>query len=455
MKNWHWGVSGLFIVCFALIGLAPGAFAQVSIGYDGEFYAKPVKCDVSPSTVITMQNWMQYRDCFSLGVQHFFQGDLFYKMPADVQITVGPQHNWTLPKPYVEATEKYGSQTRLVQQPDGRYRLDNYVAGLPFPNPSGPDKGTEIMANDTYKMQGYLVAVSLGMGNWAQLIVRDRFGNYAPEVADGTYRQLAYNWETDQGVPRVDPLAGGAWYSEWIMLERPEQSKYTAVLTLFWQDNMKDEDDYAFVPALRRSLRLSSSARCAPLLGTDMVKDDQRVGWNGGVGKFVGKWLRDQKLLTLQNMNAAAAGHFPQEYDDVLGWPKPSWGQWETRDVYVVDVRRIPSLNPGYCYGSRVDYVDKQYYGNLAEDIYDTNMKLWKVMWSAGTPEPLDNYGEQMGVCGIVENYWDVQNDHVSYITNFNPAQPGKCAYWDSQVPKDWNNVTKYATPAGLSQVMQ
>jgi len=68
-------------------------------------------------------------------------------------------------------------------------------------------------------------------------------------------------------VPRVDPIAAGAWYAEWLMVEQPEQSKYTAALTLFWQDNLKDEDDYAFVPALRRSLRLSSTARCAPLLG--------------------------------------------------------------------------------------------------------------------------------------------------------------------------------------------
>jgi hypothetical protein len=430
----------LFVICLGLLMPAAAALAD---------------CNVSPGTVVTNQNWMQYKDCFSEGVQHFWQGDMFYKMPDDVAIKVGPQHSWTLPKPFVEATEKYGGQTRLVKQADGKYKLENYVAGVPFPNPSGPDKGTEIMANDTYKMQGYLVVAGWDMGNWAQLIVRDRFGNFAPEVADGTYRQLAYNWEVDQGVPRVDPLAGGAWYSEWIMIDLPEQSRYTAVLTLFWQDNLKDEDDYAFVPALRRSLRLSSSARCAPLLGTDMVKDDQRVGWNGGVGKFVGKWLRDQKLLTLFKMNGAAAGHFPDEYDGVLGWPKPSWGEWETRDTYVVDVRRIPELNAGYCYGSRVDYVDKQYYGNVAEDIYDANMKLWKVVWTAGTPGPLDNYGEQPGACGIVENYWDVQNDHVSYITNFNPAQPGKCALWDSKVPPQWNNVQKYATPAGLAQLMR
>jgi Conjugal transfer protein/Protein of unknown function (DUF1329) len=260
-------------------------------------------------------------------------------------------------------------------------------------------------------------------------------------------------WQSDQGVPRVDPLAAGAWYSEWLMVEQPEQSKYTAALTLFWQDNLKDEDDYAFVPALRRSLRLSSTARCAPLLGSDMVKDDQRVGWNGGVGKFVGKWLRDQKLLTLEEMNGQAAGTFPGEYDGVLGWPKPSWGDWETRDTYVVDVRRIPELAPGYCYGSRVDYVDKQYYTNIAEDIYDTNLKLWKVVWVGQSPTQLDNYGEQPAACGIVETYWDVQNDHVSYVTSFNPK--GTCVLNDSKVPPQWNNVRKYATPAGLNMLMQ
>ena len=438
MSSSRWRSGLLLAICVGLLAPAAGALAD---------------CNVSPGTVITKQNWMQYKDCFSEGVQHFWQGDLFWKMPDGVAIKVGPQHNWTLPKPYVEATEKYGGQTRLVKQADGRYKLDNYVAGLPFPNPSGPDKGTEIMANDTYKLQGYLVAVAVELGNQGAFYTKDRFGNYSPEIVDATYRQLAYNWETDQGVPRIDPQANGAWYSEWIMVEQPEQSRYTAVLTLFWQDNLKDEDDYAFVPALRRSLRLSSSARCAPLLGSDMIKDDQRVGWNGGVGKFVGKWLRDQKILTLAQMNPKAPGNFPGEYDGILGWPKPDWGEWETRDAYVVDVRRIPELSAGYCYGSRVDYVDKQYYGNIAEDIYDSNMKLWKVMWVASTPTQLDNYGEQLGTCGIVENYWDVQNDHVSYITSFNPA--GACSLWDKKVPQQWDNVVKYATPAGLSMLMR
>src|SRR5260370_16826741 len=102
-----------------------------------------------------------------------------------------------------------------------------------------------------------------------------------------------------------------------------EQSKFTTVLTIFWQDNLREEDDYVFVPALRRSLRLSASARCSPLFGSDAIKDDQRYGWNGGVGKFTGKWLRDMKLFSLVPIHA----NLPPPIKNLhrfISFPKPS-----------------------------------------------------------------------------------------------------------------------------------
>jgi hypothetical protein len=57
-------------------------------------------CNPPPGTVVTKQNWTQYKDCFSDGVQgSFWQGTYFWKMPNDVQIRVGPQHTFILPKP--------------------------------------------------------------------------------------------------------------------------------------------------------------------------------------------------------------------------------------------------------------------------------------------------------------------------------------------------------------------
>jgi Protein of unknown function (DUF1329) len=409
-------------------------------------------CSVKPGTVITKQNWTQYKDCFTYGEQRFWQGDLFWKMPEDVEIHVGQEHRWTLPKPYVDATEKYGGQTRLVKQPDGLYKLENYVAGLPFPNPSEPDKGTKIAANVTYKMQGYQWGQFTDMGAAATQYTKDRFGNSAPTILDWTYHQTAYNWESDQGVPAVNPQAAGSWYTQWIMQQTPEQSKYTTVLTVFYQDNLRFEDDYVFVPSLRRSLRLSASARCAPNFGSDGIKDDQRYGWNGGVGMFTGKWLRDMKLLTLVTMDTKLPASLAN-YDGFLGWAKPSWGDWETRDVYVDDIRRSPEFATGYCYGSRVDYIDKQYYTSLAEDIYDAQLQLWKVFVFSTATKNLDNYGEQMWMGGIAYDIWDVQNDHVTLSGTANPK--GLRIWWDKEFPERYRDLIKYGTPNGLSMVMR
>jgi hypothetical protein len=38
---------------------------------------------------------------------------------------------------------------------------------------------------------------------------------------------------------------------------------------------------------------------------------------------------------------------YPDNDDGMLGFPKPSWGDWETRDVYVVDFRQTPEFAAG------------------------------------------------------------------------------------------------------------
>jgi hypothetical protein len=53
------------------------------------------------------------------------------------------------------------------------------------------------------------------------------------------YRQLAHN--TEPGVPREEPNSKDLWYSEWAAVEEPEQTKYTAQLTLFYRDNQRHE----------------------------------------------------------------------------------------------------------------------------------------------------------------------------------------------------------------------
>jgi hypothetical protein len=404
------------------------------------------ECKPAFGTVINQSNWREYQDCFSEGIRYLWSQAGFWKMPQDAELHVGQQHQYVLPQPFVAASEKFGGQARLIRQSDGSFRLENYTAGVPFPNPSGPDRALEIATNATYRMTGYAAAglADVGAGP-ARYYSKDRRGIWSAETVDYVYRQLAYNWEP--GVLQNDPQGAGAWSSEWVMVESPEQMRYTALLTIHYQDNLRNDDTWTFVPALRRSLRLPEGAKCLPLFGGDADNGDV------GIGKYTANFVREEPLLTLVEMNPQFAGKFPEEYDGALGWPKPSWGDWETRKAYVVDLRNISSLGADRCYGKRTVYLDQQYYQTLAEDIYDRRLQLAKVAWVGLQSGSLDQYSAQMGFGGAIDIYWDVQKEHASYISSV--GRDPRPVAWNKQVPQQYQNVALYSSPGGLAQLMR
>src|SRR5438876_59218 len=104
--------------------------------------------DIPIGTTINMSNWQQYQNVMPLGMIKLFQAPYSWKIPSDVQITLGPNHvGGNLPRTWVEATEKYGPQTQVQVLPNGHYALRNYYGGTPFPNPQEPHKRWKILAN--------------------------------------------------------------------------------------------------------------------------------------------------------------------------------------------------------------------------------------------------------------------------------------------------------------------
>lgn len=403
---------------------------------------------IPTGTVINKQNWQQYQQFMPLGMIDLFEGKYFWKMPNDLQIPVGPTVIHPLPPGFQAATEKYGGQARIVALPDGHHDILNYGAGVPFPEPSGPYKGLEVIANRWYEPVPRLFANL--PGNMANFCGQDRFGSKACTKTILVYRRLTHNW--DPGRPINDPRSKGVYYTEWLMVEQPEESKYTADLTVYYDDVKRLEANYVFVPALRRSLRLAVSARCAPLFGSDMTHDDMRGGFNGGVSVFDATFLGQRKILALTDSNADY-GFFPERYDMPLGFSKPSWGKWGLRLANVVDVRRIPSMRAGYCYGKRVMFEDAQFYHELWEDLYDANMKLWKIVWVVRRAAPVPGQGISPNNGDVLESYFDVQNEHASYVTTGD--RPGTDLIFDEQIPAEFHDVAKYSTPGGLMQIMR
>src|SRR5215469_13303946 len=444
---------GVLTIGFLLALLPSLVWAQGTDRSEMDQWVKDTQNQTAPpaGTTITMSNWQQYKSVMPLGMQKLFQGTYGWKMPADVEIPVGPAHlGGNLPKTWVEATEKYGAQTGFDVLPNGHYQIKNYYGGTPFPNPQDPHKGWKALANVFW---AFVPAVYVNSPtNYGTVWAIDRFGNVAPSSFDVVYRWSAYI--TDAGFPHQETYAPGSWYTEWGMQETPEQARYTASLSIYYQNQESNPfpDTYVFVPALRRSLRLSTASRCSPVFGFDWAYDDAKTnGFKGSTSVYTADYLGDRQILTLAGFNQDGAV-YPQGYDLPLGWPKPSWGKWEVRPMAIVDAHRIPSESAGYCYSSRILYADKEFWNADWVDLYDANRKLWKSISYFNDIGNVPGLGHTWD--GVSSMAWDLQNTHMTLWSGF--ANPMKIRpYLNFNAPKEYFNGTKYGSPAGLMQIMR
>jgi Protein of unknown function (DUF1329) len=406
----------------------------------------------APGTKITMANWQQYKAFLPFGMTKLFQGTYQLKMPNDVEIDIGETKvGGNLPPTFLAATEKYSGQNSVSVTPDGHYDLQNYQGGIPFPNPSDPHKGWKGLANVFFAYAPAIIAST--PENVGTIWFADRFGNISADTFDLVYRQSGYN--SDPGIPVDENYAPGTWYTQWFMEETPEQARYTASLALFFKDQESHPfpDQYVFVPALRRSLRLSTSARCAPIFGSDWANDDAKLnGFNGSTSIYDADFLSDRKEVELLDPAMKAGYQFPNDYYMPLGFPKPDWGAWQVRPAMVIDVHRVPSEASGYCYGDRVMYLDKEIWSTYWNDNFDSNHKLWKIFAYENAMGDIPDLGHTW--VGIGAMAWDVQNTHMTIWSSWgNHAQ--KTHFFDNQVPGEYRNGIKYGSPSGLMQIMR
>lgn len=402
---------------------------------------------IAPGTVITNQNWRKYEKFMPDSMAALFSGQYFWKIPDGAQIVVGPTNDHPLPRPYLEATEKYAGQVRLLPLPNGSFNLTGYVAGIPFPHPAAPHAGWKVLADLWYRYMPHLIVST--PANMSSDCAMNEFGNISCNREIFVDRTLKH--VIDPGYPMVTPGAGGMDYTAWYMIEEPEEAKYTAGLTIIYSDLTRPQDVYEFTPALRRALQVSAAARC--LQGkSDVTRDDFRYGFNGNITEFTARLLGERRILALNNINGDA-GKFPAQYEMPLGWPKPSWGNWELRDVYVIDVRKVRSMAAGYCYGRRVIYVDKNSFIPLWEDLYDAHMKLWKAFAIFPAAMDVPGIGMQDFAGTQTDAFWDLQHSHATFF--YSSDAQGHAAYVNQQVPKEYDNLKKYSTPGGLNQIFR
>ncbi len=404
---------------------------------------------IPPGTVITPQNWQQYKAYMADGMQELFAGTYHWKMPPDVRMVVGASSHYPPPAVFIENTRKYSSSVKIKDLPDGGHYIDGYVAGRPFPDPADPLKGYKILVDLWYRYVPYLLC---GDDNMDYLI--NGAGNVTTIRNAIVLRRLSHISDSTQ--PIDDPHAQGIDYSQWRMLLEPEQEKYTQTLTLYYVDQTRPEDDFLFLPSMRRVIRESSNSRCAPASGTDFVFDDFRGGFNGGVTRFQADYLRDQSILSLVNSDPANYGNTANYYSSIM-FPKPEVGKWEVRNTRVIDTRRIPSMRAGYCYGKQIMYVDRDTDNLVWKDLYDPAMKPINLDMVNHIAAPVPNQGIQAETGNTMQTMWNLQRDHMTFFATAGGSRRGiipneLCRNLNGV---NYDDINHYSTVSGLTQTMR
>jgi Protein of unknown function (DUF1329) len=224
------------------------------------------------------------------------------------------------------------------------------------------------------------------------------------------------------------------------------------------------DEEYLYVPSLRRSFRVSQAARCAPVFGTDFTLEDIEEGPPRQGQLFKKEYLGTKKILTL--LHAA-----PESFDTcgtpttldpryyyagskgIVPFSSAGSGQWEVRDVYVIKLTRLPKHFVGYCYGKRILYLDKENYFSTNADLWDMAGNLYK--WIAVFAYPglipgLGLDGQLVTITGPNTGYIvNFQDEHATVFIGLHVCVDRECA------KRGYLDISRYASPEGLMKIQQ
>ncbi len=274
-------------------------------------------------------------------------------------------------KGYIEATNKYLGQPRTKDVgKDFRKRgLENYTAGLPFPN---PQTGLEVAWNYQYAYNGddgdtyYTVYWISG----ASGIEHTEFWRWAFIIRTINRTDL-------EPIPAIKQfLDQGLQYTSITYALEPYDKKGFGALYSRSVDPL-DQQGHIYVPAMRRVLRNTFGTRGDTWNSTDLLYEDVR-GYMG-YPEWMEWKLVDKKTLLMPMHAAVKLGKkTAKETYDLDN--KPYWNprqKYEPRPVYVVEV--IPKF-PDYPYSKQTMYFDAEIFYIPYKDALDKKGKLWKVV---------------------------------------------------------------------------
>lgn len=330
--------------------------------------------DLAEGTVISAANIDQVKNGTFEG--HTIGSMLTEKMEWRIRnngwkLTLAHSKKVPLDPRWVAASKANEGKTKIN---DATCKVDGWKAGEPFPeiDMKDPEAAKKIVWN---LHLGSLLGDVSSVPYFTQVLVDGKSGIHAELVAEFTRFTMKGRLTGNSSTIGDDDESA----RQLLFFKSPSEVKGIGTYTMMYDSN-KVPDVWAYVPAVRRTRRLSGGAWMDPIGSSDQLQDEidgfnARPCWYPGY-KLLGKrWVLAAANSRLDNWNTKASGQ--AEKYPTLDRSAPYWNlndSFEPREVYMVEVA-TPSQHP---YSKKVLYVETAYPRVHYVEAYNRKGEFWK-----------------------------------------------------------------------------
>ncbi|HOO40929.1 MAG TPA: DUF1329 domain-containing protein [Syntrophales bacterium] len=329
-----------------------------------------------------------------------------------MEMVIADYKPWPVPKAYGAVTK--ANAGKAVISPDGNLRTKDgnwWSGGTPFitVDEKDPQAGIKAWYNQIHVYDGDDFTHDAGY----TLFVGPN-GQNERTVVTTWDRIFLTSREILPPKPNYDPKIRDIFFKELVYVQAPADLQGFGNLTYRYNDQNKLDDAYAYIPAMRRVRRLTSSQRFDAFVGGDAAIGDFRT-----LDVPVARW--DWKLIDVQpklttlfscdfiTENKNAKRNHPTTVG--LKFPRMNWRLWP--NVYVIEATPKTKNDCGV-YSKKVVWAMGGAWKSGLADAYDLQGKLWKT-----TQNYFYGYGDGKSL-DLLSNYetdfytYDHQADHAS-----------------------------------------
>ena len=309
------------------------------------------------------------------GLKKLMWADLYNRIKPG-----GPPHGGSIPEfeivptrqyyyalPVTEATERNRGKARLDDK--GYLVTESWVAGYPFPKPSGPFKAQQIMYNveKRYLAWGLNFYILGWIHGYTKNLSLDFDGRY-----DVTHLRLAgrvmmppYGWFDGRARKR------GEFKTFILGFLAPRDVYGAAQSALYYLDPDRLDQLMMYIPSLRRVRKMSATDSQDPIMGQDAIYDDNE-GWMQKLSPT--RYPYTFEVLEEREYLVPAPTRDGAEYISSDGLEFRNM-KFERRPMYVV---KLTQQDPNYVYSYRIFYIDKETFNYVHVENYDQKGRLYR-----------------------------------------------------------------------------